>query len=117
MRPGMAKSVGALMDAVVRGELDKAQTLRLCHESPELVALALLAAAKRIAEQEARIAELQKASAEGGMTDHGINSASPITCASRKIRNRDWRKDLRVDASDGPDTFIWLFPPPAGAVR
>ncbi len=50
MKPGTAKSVDALIDAVVRGELDEAQTLRLCTESPELVTLALLAAGKRIAE-------------------------------------------------------------------
>jgi hypothetical protein len=67
MQPGAAKSVDALIDAVVRGELDEARTLRLCTECPELVTLALLAAAKRIAErdtriveQEARIAELQR---------------------------------------------------------
>ncbi len=50
MKPGTAKSVEALIGAVVRGELDEAQTLRLCTESPELVTLALLAAGKRIAE-------------------------------------------------------------------
>jgi len=50
MQPGTAKSVDALIDAVVRGELDEARTLRLCTECPELVTLALLAAGKRIAE-------------------------------------------------------------------
>ena len=59
MPPGKANSVEALIAAAVRGELDKAQALRLCHECPELVALALLAAAKRIGEQEARIVELE----------------------------------------------------------
>ncbi len=57
MQPRKAKSVGALIDAAVRGELTKAQALRLCKECPELVTLALLAAAKRIAEQDTRIAE------------------------------------------------------------
>lgn len=52
MRPGTAKSVAGLVDAAVRGELDQAQTLRLCTECPELVTLALLAAGKRIAELE-----------------------------------------------------------------
>jgi len=50
MKPGTAKSVDALIDAIVRGELNEAQTLRLCTESPELVTLALLSAGKRIAE-------------------------------------------------------------------
>ena len=67
MQPGTAKSAGALIDAAVRGELDQEEALRLCKECPELVTLALLAAAKRIAErdtriveQEARIAKLQR---------------------------------------------------------
>ena len=67
MQPGKAKSAGALIDAAVRGELDQGEALRLCRECPEVVTLALLAAAKRIAdrdtrivEQEARIAELQR---------------------------------------------------------
>jgi transposase len=50
MPPGKANSVDALIDAAVRGELDEAEALRLCKECPELVTLALLAAAKRIAE-------------------------------------------------------------------
>ena len=67
MQPGKAKLAGALIDAAVRGELDQGEALRLCKECPELVTLALLAAARRIAErdtriveQEARIAELQR---------------------------------------------------------
>jgi hypothetical protein len=50
MQPGKAKSAGALIDAAVRGELDEAKALRLCKECPELVTLALHAAAKRIAD-------------------------------------------------------------------
>jgi transposase len=49
MQPGKAKSVEGLVDAAVRGELDAAEALRLCRQSPELFTLALLAAAKRIA--------------------------------------------------------------------
>ncbi len=67
MQPGKAKLAGALIDAAVRGELDQGEALRLCKECPELVTLALLAAARRIVErdtriveQEARIAELQR---------------------------------------------------------
>ena len=50
MQPGKAKSADALIDAAVRGKLDQAKALRLCKKCPELVILALLAAAKRIAE-------------------------------------------------------------------
>ncbi|MEE9296293.1 MAG: hypothetical protein V3W34_15210 [Phycisphaerae bacterium] len=59
MQPGKAKSVGALIDAAVRGELSRAQGLRLCKDHPEVITLALLAAGQRIAEQEARIVELE----------------------------------------------------------
>ena len=60
MQPGKAKSVGALIDAAVRGELTRAQVLRLCKDNPEVITPALLAAGKRIAEQEVVIAGLQE---------------------------------------------------------
>ena len=50
MQPGKAKSVEALIDAAVRGELSRAQALRLCKDNPEVITLALLAAGQRIAE-------------------------------------------------------------------
>lgn len=59
MQPGKAKSVRTLIDSAVCGELSRAQALRLCKDNPEVITLALLAAGKRIAEQDARIAELQ----------------------------------------------------------
>ena len=40
------------MDAAVRGELSRAQALRLCKDNPEVITLALLAAGQRIAELE-----------------------------------------------------------------
>ncbi|MCH7994638.1 MAG: hypothetical protein IIB57_09355 [Planctomycetes bacterium] len=48
MQPGKAKSVGALIDAAVRGELTRAQVLRLCKDNPEVIILALLAAGRRL---------------------------------------------------------------------
>ena len=54
MRPGKAQSVHGLVDAAVRGELNEAEALRLCKQCPELVTLAWLAAAKRIAERDTR---------------------------------------------------------------
>ncbi len=59
MQPGKAKSVDGLVDAAVRGELDAAEALRLCRRSPELVTLALLAAAKRIAELQGQAKQQQ----------------------------------------------------------
>ena len=50
MQPGKAKSVGALIDAAVRGELSRTHALRLCKDNPEVITLALLAAGQRIAE-------------------------------------------------------------------
>jgi transposase len=52
MQPGKAKSVGALIDAAVRGELSRAQALRVCKDNPEVITLAFLAAGQRIAELE-----------------------------------------------------------------
>lgn len=59
MQPGKAKSVGTLIDAAVRGELSRARALRLCKDNPEVITLALLAAGKRLAEQDILIAGLQ----------------------------------------------------------
>ncbi len=50
MKPGIGKSTNALIDAVVRGELDEAQTLHLHMQLPELVTLPPPVAGKRIAE-------------------------------------------------------------------
>jgi len=61
MRSGKthANAVDKLIAAAVRGELKESQARRLSKQSPEVVVLALLAASKRIAEQDARIAKLQ----------------------------------------------------------
>ena len=40
----------ALIEAAVHGRLDHDQTLQLCRQSPELVTLALLAAARQLAQ-------------------------------------------------------------------
>jgi len=49
----------AIIDAVLRGALTKRQARRLSHEDPEVVVLALLAASKRIAELDGRLAGRQ----------------------------------------------------------
>jgi len=79
MPPGKAKAVQELIEAAVRGTLTAAQALALCRESPELVTLALLSAGKRIAEQNARITELQTASTAGGVPYHGTDALSLST--------------------------------------
>ena len=45
-----AKSVEALIEAAVRGELGEKEVRLLCEQAPELITLAFLAAGKRIAE-------------------------------------------------------------------
>ena len=52
MQPGKAKIVSArrLIDAALRGKLTEAQARQLVKENPEILALALLAASRRIAE-------------------------------------------------------------------
>ena len=59
MQPGKAKAVGRLIDAAVRDELKRAQVLRLCKDHPDVSIMALLAAGRRIAKQDARITELE----------------------------------------------------------
>ena len=78
MQPRKTKSVEALVDAAVGGQLSKAQALRLCQENPEVITLALLAAAKRIAEQDARIAELQGLSSKQGPSPSTPSGMVPI---------------------------------------
>ena len=50
MEPRTAKTLRGIIDAALRGELTEAQTRRLGKENPEVLALALFAASKRIAE-------------------------------------------------------------------
>jgi len=50
MRPGTAKTVEAIIDAALRGELDETRARQLHALGPEAVALALLATSKRITE-------------------------------------------------------------------
>jgi hypothetical protein len=57
MKPGMAKTLNAIIDAALRGDLDETHARRLHPLGPEAVALAMLAASKHIAEQEARLSE------------------------------------------------------------
>ena len=59
MRPGTAKTLDAIINAALCGELDKTRARGLHDLEPEAVALALLGVSKHIAEQEARIAEPQ----------------------------------------------------------
>ena len=50
MRPRKAKSAEGLIEAVVRGELDEVQALRLCNECPEVVVSALTKRLRKYAE-------------------------------------------------------------------
>jgi len=59
-RTASRRSVEQLVQRAVRGELQAADLATLCQDSPELVSLALLAAAKRIAEQNTRLADLEQ---------------------------------------------------------
>jgi len=73
MKPRQAKSVEALIGAALRGELTEAQARRLVMENPEVLALALFAASKRIAEQNARLTQLEN---KGGDTQPSPSTPS-----------------------------------------
>lgn len=64
------------MDAALRGELDERRARLLAGMGAEVVALALLAASMRIAEQNRRLAEFQKAAEPGGTS---ASTSSPST--------------------------------------
>ena len=57
MRPGTAKTLDAIINAALRGELNETRARRLHDLGPEAVALAMLAVSKHIAEQRGRLAE------------------------------------------------------------
>ncbi len=78
MHAERVKSIDELVDAAVRGELNEAQTLRLCAECPELVTLALLAAEKRIAELQQASHVHQPASLRG-IGVHAVYRHTPET--------------------------------------
>ena len=58
-RASMDADVDAIVAAALQGELTEEQAEQLAGQAPEVVKLVLLAAAERIAQQNARIAELQ----------------------------------------------------------
>ena len=71
MRPGKSTTLDAIIDAALCGELDEPRARQLHALGSEAVALAMLAISRRVAEQNARIAELQGQS--------GGQAASPST--------------------------------------
>jgi transposase len=69
---------GKLLNAALAGELDEAQARQLAAHDPEIVALALLALARRIAEQDTRIAQLQAQGAAFAATPATPSGMIPI---------------------------------------
>ena len=57
MRPGTAKTLDAIINAALRGQLHQTHARQLHDLGPEAVALAMLAASRHIAEQDARLSE------------------------------------------------------------
>ncbi len=96
MRPGKAKASTAesLVEAALRGELTEAQARRLCRLGAEAVTLALLAASKRIAEQEARIVELESHTQQSGPSPSTPSGMVPIYSkpSTRKRRRKPGAK-------------------------
>jgi len=78
MQPGTAKKLDAIIQATLGGQLDETGARRLHALGPEAVLLAMLAASQRIAEQEARIAELQGASQAEQLSPSTPSGMKPI---------------------------------------
>jgi len=79
----------AIIDAVLRGALTKRQARRLSHGDPEVVVFALLAASKRIAELDGRLAERQ---GQGGPAQSSPSTPSGMMPVYTKPNTRKRRK-------------------------
>ncbi len=88
MQAGTAKSVSALVEAAVHGDLSSAQLLRLCKDNPEVITLALLAAGRRIGEQDKRIAVLQGQAQEQPASPSTPSGMQPIYTKPNTGRRR-----------------------------
>jgi len=80
MRPRMAGGCASrsLIEAALRGQLTQRQARRLAGEDPEVLALALLAASKRIAEQSRVIAGLQSRGEEQALSPSTPSGMVPV---------------------------------------
>ena len=90
MRPGKANSISAqtLIAVAACGELNQSLARQLCRLGPEVVILALLAASKRIAEQQARIAELQKRCGQQEATPSTPSAMVPVYAKANASKRR-----------------------------
>jgi len=91
-----AQTVEELVRRAVRGELDAATLSALCADSPELVSLALLAAAKRIAEQDVRLAELEGNGIHGPSSPSTPSGMVPIYTKANKSTRRRKKPGARI---------------------
>ena len=66
MQPGTARKLEAIINAALRGRLDKALAQKLHEFGPEAVTLAMLAMSRHIAEQDAALAKCE------GQDRHGV---------------------------------------------
>ena len=80
---GTNADVQAMIAAALRGELSEAQAEQLARMGPEVTKLVLLAAARRIAEQNARISELQAKATKATKIDPSTPSGQRPVYASR----------------------------------
>jgi len=76
MRPGQANQLQCIIDAALSGRLDEELARRLHRLGPEAVVLAMMAAAKRIAEQDARLSSLQTEAGSSTTQTEAGSSAS-----------------------------------------
>jgi len=99
--PQDSPRIEALVARALAGRLDEGQARQLARCDPELVALALLALAQRIAQQNARIAALQGAAAGTNPTPATPSGMVPVYAkpnvkSTRRRRKRPGAKDGHV---------------------
>jgi len=72
MQSETVKLADEIIDAAIRGQLSREDTLLLCKDHPEVIGLALLAAGRRIAQQNEQLAQAEGATGTSLATPSGM---------------------------------------------
>jgi len=72
MQSETVKLADEIIDAAIRGQLSREDTLLLCKDHPEVIGLALLAAGRRLAQQNEQLAQAESATGASLATPSGM---------------------------------------------
>ena len=95
MQPRTAKTLKAIIDATLHGQLDEALAQKLHELGPEAVALAMLSTSRRIAEQNAELARLESKDSNGRPSPSTPSGMVPIYTKPNKSKRRNKKPGAR----------------------